>query len=87
MLCVDLKVRYNSLFSISIISVSSGLKVRNIVLEMSLIMTACIRGDVTIVWNLLYIGNASINDITLLNRSPLRIRHCFLITKPSLTLT
>jgi hypothetical protein len=80
MLCVNLRVRHDSLFSASITLVGFGLKIRNIVPEKSPIMTACMRGDVVTVLNLLHGGNASINDITPQNRSPLRVRHCFLIT-------
>jgi hypothetical protein len=50
-----------------------GMQIKNLVPDDSDIMVACERGDISTVWDLFQGGKASINDITLDNRTPLLV--------------
>ena len=71
--CLDLCVRRFPLAGLGLSIVSSGIKVKNIVPEDSLIINACKAGDVILVRELFRAGKASPNDITPDNSNPLRV--------------
>jgi hypothetical protein len=70
--CIDITLYRMPIF-INVLAISTKFKVKNIVPESSAIMAACKRGDTSTVWSLFQAGKASVNDITLEDRSPLRV--------------
>jgi hypothetical protein len=71
--CLDLCIRRFPLAGLGISIVSSGIKVKNIIPEDSLIIEACKKGDVISVRELFRTGQASPDDVTPENSNPLRV--------------
>jgi hypothetical protein len=72
-LCLDLCVRRFPLAGLGFSIFNSGIKLKNVVPEDSLIIEACKRGDVIMVRDLFRTGRASPDDITPENSNPLRV--------------
>ncbi|KAH7351315.1 ankyrin repeat-containing domain protein [Rhexocercosporidium sp. MPI-PUGE-AT-0058] len=68
--CIDFKVRRQSLFSVEVSTAGVGVTLKNIVPDHAAIMTACKAGDIRLVQSLLNGGEASVNDVTMTNFSP-----------------
>lgn len=75
LICLDLRLRRFPLAGFGLSMVSGGLTVKNVVPEDSEIMTACKQGDSTAVKALFETQQASPNDVTPDNSSPLRVSH------------
>lgn len=69
---LDLRLRRFPIAGLGLSFIAGGLSVKNIVPEDSTIMTACKKGDVLSVRELFRTGQASPNDVTPQNSSPLR---------------
>jgi hypothetical protein len=69
-------VKRESLFSVEVSFIGTGVVLKNVVPEDSMIMVACQSGDTSLVWNLLNDRKASVNDITPDNLSPLSVSLC-----------
>ncbi|KAH8651856.1 ankyrin repeat-containing domain protein [Tricladium varicosporioides] len=67
---VEARFKLVSLFSVEVSAIATGVVLKNVVPEDSLIMTACQAGNTFVVWNLLNEGKASVNDVTPDNFSP-----------------
>jgi hypothetical protein len=74
--CLEMKVKRESLFSVEVSFIGTGVVLKNVVPEDSMIMVACQSGDTSLVWNLLNDRKASVNDITPDNLSPLSVSLC-----------
>lgn len=77
LLSLELRVRRFPLAGLGLSFVAGGLTVKNVVPETSLIMTACRNGEVGVVKNLFETRQASPNDITPINSTPLRVSNLF----------
>lgn len=73
LVCLDLRLRRFPIAGLGISFIAGGLSVKNVVPEDSTIMTACKQGDVVSVKELFRTGQASPNDVTPQNSSPLRV--------------
>jgi hypothetical protein len=73
--CIELELQHPSLFSLQISTIGSSMKLKNLVPETAEIILACSQGDTSRVWHLLQSKNASVNDITINNYSPLAVRN------------
>ncbi|KAL5317849.1 hypothetical protein ACEPPN_014949 [Leptodophora sp. 'Broadleaf-Isolate-01'] len=71
-LSIDVKIGQHSFFSVGNTSFGMDIKLRTLVEEDSEVMKASKRGDTETVWALFQAGKASVHDVTLENRSPLR---------------
>lgn len=67
---IDMKICRTPMF-VNFLAPSTKFRVKNLVPESSEIMDACKRGDTSTVWSLFQAGKASVNDVTLEDRSPL----------------
>lgn len=75
--CIDLCVRHFPLAGLGLSVASSGIKVKNIIPEDSVIFEACKQGNAQLVRQLFRSGEASPNDITPQNSNPLRVSEPF----------
>jgi hypothetical protein len=73
LICLDLRLRRFPLAGLGLSFVAGGLTVKNVVPEKSKIITACKTGDIISVKELFRTGEASPNDVTPENSSPLRV--------------
>jgi hypothetical protein len=71
---IEARLRIVSLFGVEVSAIATGVVLKNVVPEDSLIMKACQAGDTFVVWNLLNEGKASVNDVTPDNFSPFSVR-------------
>ncbi|KAF8860338.1 ankyrin [Acephala macrosclerotiorum] len=69
--CMEVKLKQASLFSWEVSRIGTGVVLKNVVPDNSTIMVACQSGDTPLVGNLLIEGQASVNDITSDNFSPI----------------
>jgi hypothetical protein len=70
---MDVRLRLVSLFAVEVSAISTGVILKNVIPENSLIMTACQAGNTSVVLNLLNRDEASVNDITPDNFSPISV--------------
>ena len=73
LICLDLRLRRFPIAGLGLSFVSGGVSVKNIVPEDSKIMAACKTGDIVSVKELFRTRQASPNDVTPENSSPLRV--------------
>ncbi|RDL32359.1 uncharacterized protein BP5553_08815 [Venustampulla echinocandica] len=67
---METRFKLVSLFGVEVSAIATGVVLKNVVPEDSLIMRACQTGNTFVVWNLLNEGKASVNDVTPDNFSP-----------------
>ena len=73
LVCCDVRLRRFPIAGLRLSFIAGGLTVRNVVPTDSAIMTACKTGDITSVKQLFRTRQASPNDVTPENSSPLRV--------------